>query len=150
MYHAAMKTKIDPLSPDTELAFAMLAAAARIEKRLDRVLSGIRGVSYSEYQLLRQLHLQPGATATRVDLAELVGLTASAVTRALKPLEKIGFVTTHKSERDARLSLATLTDAGLELVRDAQSVVNEQIGAMNWPAGDRSKLLAMLERLHRA
>ena len=99
--------------------------------------------------LRRQLQLQPDSTANRVDLAQLVGLTASAVTRALKPLEKIGLVTTHKSERDARLSLARLTAAGEELVRDAQTVVNEQIGAMNWPAGDRSRLLAMLERLTR-
>jgi len=40
-----------------------------------------------------------------VDLAAAVGLTPSAVTRALRPLEKLGCVATQKSERDARRSL---------------------------------------------
>ena len=112
-----------------EQAFALAFAAAwdRIQKRLDSSLGAIRGVSLAEYRLLRALADAPNAWASRVDLAHAVGLTPSGVTRALRPLEKLGLISTAKSKRDARLALASLTPAGLELVDDASAVVNDQM-----------------------
>jgi DNA-binding MarR family transcriptional regulator len=106
-----------------------LETAATLEKRLDRVLSGGRGISFSEYRLLRGLAAAPQGTASRVDLATAVGLTPSAVTRALKPLEKLGVVTTERSARDARQSLASLTPAGAELFREAHGMLEDVLGA---------------------
>jgi len=60
-----------------------------------------------------------------VDLAASVGLTPSAITRALVPLEKLGYLHTKKSARDARRALAILDAAGDELLRDAQSVADD-------------------------
>lgn len=102
-----------------------LEAAAYLERRLDRALSATRGVSFSEYRLLSALSGVTGNGIPRIDLANAVGLTASAVTRALKPLEKIGLVTTQKSQRDARQSLAVITPAGLDLLVDAQGVLRD-------------------------
>ena len=112
-----------------EQAFALAFAVAwnRIEKRLDSSLGAIRGISLAEYRLLRALAEAPSAWASRVDLAQAVGLTPSGVTRALRPLEKLGLISTAKSKRDARLSLASLTPAGQELVNDASTVVDEQM-----------------------
>ena len=112
-----------------EQAFALAFAAAwdRIQKRLDSSLGAIRGVSLAEYRLLRALADAPNAWASRVDLAHAVGLTPSGVTRALRPLEKLGLISTAKSKRDARLALASLTPAGQELVDDASAVVNDQM-----------------------
>jgi DNA-binding MarR family transcriptional regulator len=61
----------------------------------------------------------------RVDLAMAIGRTASGVTRLLRPLEKIGLVSRNSSERDARVSLVTLTNAGAEKLSDATITVNE-------------------------
>lgn len=114
---------------DTEarknLAFELLDAAGYLERRLDRALSTIRGLSFSEYRLLRALAVQPEARAMRVELAQAVGLTPSAVTRALKPLEKLCYVETLKSDRDARRSLACLTDSGRELLSDAEGIARD-------------------------
>ena len=114
---------------DTEarknLAFELLDAAGFLERRLDRALSTIRGLSFSEYRLLRALAVQPEARAMRVELAQAVGLTPSAVTRALKPLEKLCYVETIKSDRDARRSLACLTDSGRELLSDAEGIARD-------------------------
>lgn len=113
-------------TPDMEtLMLELLETAAQIERRLDAALSGIRGISFSEYRLLRSLHESPSRSATRVDLARAVGLTPSAVTRALKPLEKLGYVNTRKADRDARRSLAILTAPGVELVADGRQVVRD-------------------------
>ncbi len=110
-----------------DLAFALLAAAGRTTRRLDGALSSIKGISFSEYQLLAAIQAQPSMSATRVDLAAAVGLTPSGVTRALKPLEKLGFVQTTRDDRDARRSLASLTPAGEELTNDAAGVVSDTL-----------------------
>ena len=119
-------------SPTSEQALALAFAASwnRIEKRLDSSLGAIRGISFAEYRLLRALSDAPNAWASRVDLAQSVGLTPSGVTRALRPLEKLGYVTTAKSKRDARLALASLTPPGQELVNDASAVVNDLMNAL--------------------
>ena len=102
-----------------------LETAAALERRLDRALSNTRGISFSEYRLLRTLSTAGTGGFPRIDLANSVGLSASAVTRALKPLEKLGYVTSQKSDRDARQSRAVITPGGLELLHDALQVLQD-------------------------
>ncbi len=127
MYHSRMSDK------KHDLVFDLLAAASRIERRLDASLSNVKGISFSEYFLLKQLAARHDGAATRVDLANSVRLTPSAVTRALKPLEKLGFVTTRKGVRDARQSIAKLTKAGEGLLSDSDSLVRDEISALPLP-----------------
>ena len=105
------------------LAFA--SAWSRLERRLDSSLGAIRGISLAEFRLLKALGDAPNARASRVDLAAAVGLTPSGVTRALRPMEKLGIISTVKSKRDARLAIAGLTPAGRELLGDAATVVDD-------------------------
>jgi len=126
-YVSRMNTK-----PNKELSFALTFAAAwsRLEKRLDHSLGAIRGISLAEYRLLQALGDAPNSQASRVDLAQAVGLTPSGVTRALRPMEKLGIVSTVKSKRDARLAIAGLTPAGRELLSDASGVVEDAMKAI--------------------
>lgn len=118
-----------------------------MERRFDRILSNVRGVSFTEYFLLKRLGEQPNQASTRVDLASLVHLTPSAVTRALKPLEKIGYVLSIKNERDARQSLATLTKAGEELLSDADSLLTDEITALSISTTESKALRSLLDGL---
>lgn len=115
------------MTREQALALAFAASWNRLEKKLDSSLASIRGISLAEYRLLRALSEAPSSWASRVDLAQVVGMTPSGVTRALRPLEKLGLISTARSKRDARLALATLTSAGHELVDDASAVVNDQM-----------------------
>lgn len=119
-----MKTS---LTREQSLALAFAASWNRVEKRLDSALGAIRGISFPEYRLLRALSDAPSAWASRVDLAQAVGMTPSGVTRALRPMEKLGYVATAKSKRDARLALASLTPPGQDLVNDASGVVDDMM-----------------------
>ena len=76
---------------------------------------------------MKALGAAPNAQASRVDLAQTVGMTPSGVTRALRPMEKLGIVSTVKSKRDARLAIAALTPAGREVLDDAGQVVNDSV-----------------------
>jgi len=109
---------------------ALLESAALVERQLDSALANICGISFSEFRLLLALSSAHEATATRVEVARQVGLTPSAVTRAFKPLEKLGFIRSAKSDRDARRSLATLTKAGFERVSNAQAVMTDQVAEL--------------------
>jgi len=122
-----MKTQI---TQEQALSLAFAAAWHRFEKRLDSNLGSIRGISLAEYRLLRALSDAPNSWASRVDLAQAVGLTPSGVTRALRPMEKLGMVSTAKSKRDARLALASLTPSGQELMEDASGVVDDTMKAI--------------------
>lgn len=106
------------------------AAWHNLESRLDQHLGAIRGISLAEYRLLHALGNAPGSQASRVDLAQSVGLTPSGVTRALRPMEKLGIVSTLKSKRDARLSIAAMTPAGRELLNDASTVVDDTMKSL--------------------
>ena len=135
---------------DEALVFALLDAAWRVERRLDRLLSNTRGISFREYQLIRALSRLYDGAATRVELADAVGLTPSAVTRALKPIEKLGYVVTQKSDRDARRSLAELTPAGRELLADAQMAVDDAIAGLGLEHLDGPALAAALRAVGRS
>ena len=113
------------ISTEQSLALHFAAAWNRLERRLDHSLGAIRGISLAEYRLLRALGDAHDCQASRVDLAQSVGLTPSGVTRALRPMEKLGIVTTRRSKRDARLAIAALTEAGHELLQDASAVVDD-------------------------
>lgn len=118
------------LAKPQAFALALADGWTRLEKRLDHSLGAIRGVSLAEYRLLRALADAPNARASRVELADAVGLTPSGVTRALRPMEKLAIVSTVKSKRDARLAIAALTPAGRELVDDASRVVDDTMAAV--------------------
>lgn len=105
-------------------------AAQHLSQRLDSSLGAIRGISLAEFRLLAALADAPGARASRVDLARAIGLTPSGVTRALRPMEKLGIVSTVKSKRDARLAIAGLTPAGRELLNDASSIADDAMQAL--------------------
>ena len=113
------------ITKEQTLALAFASGWGRVEKRLDHSLGAIRGISLAEYRLLHALGSAPNAQASRVDLAQAVGLTPSGVTRALRPMEKLGVVSTLKSKRDARLAIAALTPAGREVLGDASGVVDD-------------------------
>ena len=133
---------------ETRVTLQLLETAAYLERRLDRALSGVKGISFREYRLLAALHDAPDSSATRVALASAVGVTPSGATRALKPLEKLGYVTTARGERDARQAIATLTPAGRDLVADAKGVVDDMaatlLRARTEPA-DQERTLNFLE-----
>lgn len=131
----------------------ILETAAYLEKRMDNALSMTRGITFSEFRMLRALAESNGNGLTRVGLAAELGVTASGVTRALKPLEKLGYVTTERNERDARQTLATLTRGGRKLFSDANGVVADVLAELGSRANDEKALaqvVAVLPGLRQA
>ncbi|MFE3503959.1 MarR family transcriptional regulator [Kitasatospora sp. NPDC059160] len=145
-------------SPDTtprpdplDTALRLVRAQTAVVKRFDASLSGLHGVSLSDFTLLLHLAQAPGGRMRRVDLAEALGLTASGVTRGLAPLERIGLVTREAAARDARVAYAALTPTGrerlAEMLYTARQIATEHFAADQWSGEDLTRLSALLTRL---
>ncbi|HLJ90436.1 MAG TPA: MarR family transcriptional regulator [Candidatus Angelobacter sp.] len=111
-------------SPSLDFCIGLAKASAALSRRLDGHLGTLHGLSFGDFALLLQLGRAPQGKLRRVDLAETLGLTASAVTRALIPLEKIGLVTRERDVHDARVGYAALTRSGRRILE--QSLVTAQ------------------------
>lgn len=133
------------------IASALCDAWSAVERVLSGNLGAVLGITYSEYRLLGAIAQDADAGASRVEIAQRVGLTPSAVTRAIRPLTSIGLVESVSHPRDARKSIAKLTTAGLELFTNATDVVDgvtEQIeGTASTAREHRESLLVMLAEL---
>jgi len=83
-----------------------------------------------DFTVLNELASDPEGRLRRVDLAEKLGLTQSAVTRILLPLEKIGLVSRHPDPNDARVGYAALTKTGRVLLGEATETAEEACGGL--------------------
>ena len=73
---------------------------------------GSVGMSVGDYQVLVHLSEQPERSMRMCDLATLLQLSPSGLTRRLDGLVERGLVSRSPSPDDGRVSLARLTDAG--------------------------------------
>jgi DNA-binding MarR family transcriptional regulator len=123
---------------------------AAMAKRFDRSLSALHGLSYGDFVLLTHLGRAPGAKLRRIDLATAVGMTASGVTRALGPLERMGFVEREASPRDARVAYAALTGTGADLLVDVHATAERVAATLlmdaGWSTDEMAILVDLLDR----
>jgi DNA-binding MarR family transcriptional regulator len=124
-------------SPSLDFCLRLAKAHAALVRRFDRRLGTLHGLSFGDFILLLNLSSAPGEKLRRIDLAEKLGLSASAVTRSLIPLERIGLVKRQRDLRDARIGYAVLTKTGQrvlqESMRSAEEVSEDAIPEENNP-----------------
>ena len=82
---------------------------AEVNRRMDGRLGAFHGLSFVDLAVLTEVQQSPSGVIRRVDLAEKLGLTQSAVTRILIPLEKIGLVKRRRDPNDARVGFTSIT-----------------------------------------
>lgn len=135
-----------PVSPSLDFCLRLAKVHAALVRRFDGAIGTIHGLSFADFQILLYLSRAPGSKLRRVDLAVELGLTASAVTRTLIPLERIGLVTRQPDARDARVGYATLTKAGQRLLEESLGCAELVSGAVI-PVGRASQVSALSELL---
>ncbi|MEM9163018.1 MAG: helix-turn-helix domain-containing protein, partial [Cyanobacteria bacterium P01_F01_bin.4] len=55
-------------------------------------------------------------TASITEIAQIIGHSHPSVSQIVKEMKQKGLVITHKSDQDARVSMASLSDAGQQLL----------------------------------
>ena len=97
---------------------ALLHAHHHVVGQLDADLEE-HGLSFGSYDVLLRLARAPGGRLRMSDLADRVLLSPSGLTRLVDRLERAGLVERGRFDGDARVTLATLTDRGREVLRRA-------------------------------
>jgi DNA-binding MarR family transcriptional regulator len=123
--------------------------SAQINRQLNNGLSFIHGIGLSEYMVLDSLVTAPRQTLSRIDLANKIGRTASAVTKTLAPMEKIGLVEKETGARDARVSLVKLTAAGERIHGEASDSLAQNVQSLleAFSEDESAMLLQLLQKL---
>jgi DNA-binding MarR family transcriptional regulator len=90
---------------------AFIETTGDLQNALERDLSD-HGLTMGDYQVLVYLSEAEGRSMRMCDLAEVLQLSPSGLTRRLDGLVNSEHVVRQPSERDGRVMMAVLTDAG--------------------------------------
>jgi DNA-binding MarR family transcriptional regulator len=134
------------MSPSLELCIRLAKAHAAVVRRFDSRLGALHGLSFGDFQILLDLSRALAGKLRRVDLAAELGVTPSAVTRSLIPLERIGLVKRQHDAHDARVGYALLTKAGQRLLEESLKTA-EVASADAIPSSQAPQLQALLDIL---
>jgi len=96
----------------------LLGAHATLTRQLSTQLVEEHGLTMSEYEVLHLLSREPDHAMRRIDLSREVRLSPSGITRMLDRLEATGLVEKGSCSKDARVTYAVLTEAGMEKLRE--------------------------------
>ena len=99
----------------------LLQAHRQLTRELESRLEARFGLSLSGLELLGRLAAAPGRRLRLSAIAGATGLTLSRISRIVDAFEKRGLVERRTCPEDGRATNAWLTDAGLELAREAQA-----------------------------
>jgi DNA-binding MarR family transcriptional regulator len=105
------------------------AAHAAVFDTLERELSKRHGLTVSEFEVLQRLAESPESNARMQDLADAVHLSQSALSRLVGRLEADGYVSRALCELDRRGIYACITNAGRDLVEQAEPTQAEVLEA---------------------
>ncbi len=129
------------------LAYNLLHVAYLLINDLESSIHRPRGLTLPGFRLMFKLWLLGPTMPAR--LAELSGMSRSAVTNALHTLERGGFVERRPSLTDRRAITAELTKEGERRVREAFELqaAREQEWFAALDAAERAELTVLLRRL---
>jgi DNA-binding MarR family transcriptional regulator len=133
------------------LAFARLMRAQTIMRRaLENEVLTPRGLTFNDFEALLHLGRAADNRLRRIDLAELLLLSPSGVTRLLDGLVEAGLIENVSCADDARVTWAKLTDEGvgtLDCVGADHTRVMRSLFQGSLEEDDISQLSELLGRL---
>ncbi len=129
---------------------SLLEAYAEISGRLDAHHDARGSMAPGDLEVLVQLASSPEHRLRMTELAERSLVTPSGLTRRVDRLEALGLVERRSCRSDRRGAWATLTDAGVAVVREAlpqhQAIVEDHVRS-RLSAADATQLAVLLARL---
>ncbi|WP_051478767.1 MarR family winged helix-turn-helix transcriptional regulator [Paenibacillus sp. FSL R7-277] len=120
-----------------------------LNTRISSAFSGCTGLSASRFRLMQELLVHEEVSQSA--LQKSLGIDGAAVTRHLKQLELLAFVSRRNCPDDNRITLVSLNENGRQHVNhflQANSEVVEGLFA-GFATAERQALADMLERMYR-
>lgn len=101
---------------------ALVVGSTLLMDRLDDDLRREFNISLTEYEILVRLSERPGRALRMAQLADALAHSRSRVTHTIDRMERAGYVVRGTTPEDGRGIVATMTDKGYDLLREAAPV----------------------------
>jgi DNA-binding MarR family transcriptional regulator len=99
-----------------------MGAHGSLSRAFNAELQRSAAMTTTDFDVLRRLAAAEDGRMRRVDLARLVGLTPSGITRLLDGLQSCGLVAKEACPSDARVTYAAITDEGRARLARASAI----------------------------
>lgn len=143
-------TKPDAAIAVIEESIVLIVREATLPRVQERFVShsGV-ALERAAYGVLREVSEQGSVRLT--ELANLIGLDLSTVSRQVKGLESLGLLTRKDDPIDRRAMYVTLTKQGAQALRRLREARHRFFGDLlaDWSREDRDRLAPLLDRLAR-
>lgn len=142
----AVESGSSPQSPELENSLFRLGRAIRkiTYPHCSKEASAVDGAGFWQLAILKEQGPQRPS-----DLAQLLSLDISTVSRQLKQLENSGLVTRKVHDQDARAYLIIITKKGQQVLDEIISLRQRTISDVvaQWPESEVKTLLELVEKL---
>lgn len=139
---------------DAADGMAMVTSVVRVQQLLmERIESVLRplDLTFARYEVLRLLSFAQSGSMPMTRLGSLLQVHPTSVTSAVERLVKQGYVERLRRDDDRRVILASLTDAGRDVVERATAGLNTQVFEQpGLPTADVVRLTDLLGELREA
>ena len=133
---------------------AMVTSVVRVQQLLmERIEAVLRplGLTFARYEVLRLLSFVQSGAMPMTRLGSLLQVHPTSVTSAVERLVRQGYVERLRREGDRRVVLASITDAGREVVERATAGLNADVfETPGLPGPDVTRLTDLLGALRAA
>jgi DNA-binding MarR family transcriptional regulator len=124
---------------DAADGMAMVTSVVRVQQLLmERIEAILRplDLTFARYEVLRLLSFAQSGSMPMTRLGSLLQVHPTSVTSAVERLVRQGYVERLRREHDRRVILASLTEAGRDVVEEATSRLNAEVFENPGLAGD--------------
>lgn len=135
---------LDMLKLENQLCFPLYACAKEIVRRYTPLLEPL-GLTYTQY--IAMMVLWEHKNISVKDMGELLYLDSGTLTPMLKKMEKAGWITRKRDEKDERSVIISLTNSGIKLKEKAIEVPTKMIQCINLDQSDAMQLYNLLNKL---
>lgn len=122
------ETSIEPMTLAEEQPWrGFLRFHASVTRQMSADLQGKADLTLAEFELIGHLHEQHDRSMVMNELADLIQITPSGVTRMVDRLVLRGYIERRAHPGDARRQLAQLTDTGIAIFESTVSFHHEGV-----------------------
>ena len=135
---------LDPLRLESQLCFPLYACSRQVVKKYRPYLEEL-DLTYTQYIAMMVIWAEKSVSVK--SLGERLYLDSGTLTPLLKSLEAKGYIRRRRSERDERVLMAELTEAGAALKERARPIPGKMAGCIDLEPREAAELYRLLYKL---
>lgn len=125
------------LKLENQLCFPLYACAKEVVRRYTPLLEPL-GLTYTQY--IAMMVMWEHKSICVKDIGKLLFLDSGTLTPMLKKMEKAGWITRRRAEKDERIVVVSITERGEQLQQKVAEVPSKMAGCVTLDNGEANKL----------